>query len=111
VVGIADSHRLSKAMSSDRFTQQIKDGHQNRLREEITGYLENYFEESGASRPTNIESYIQKQTTLVLERMYAEDVDPSPEDEDPNTVPGDYYRESIADYGTVYTDYNLDDME
>jgi len=89
-------------------SQQIKDGHQNRLREEIVAHVDDYFEESGAQRPANIESYIQEQTTQVLERMYAEDEDPRPEDEDPATVEGDYYRESIADYGTVYEDYDLD---
>lgn len=92
-------------------SQHIKNGHQNRIREEIVAYLDEYFDESGAPRPANIGSYIQEQTTLVLERMYAEDEDPRPEDEDPDTVVGDYYRESIADYGTVFTDYNLDEEE
>ena len=92
-------------------SQLIRDGHYNRLREEIATYLDNYFDESGLPRPEDIERYIEDQTNTVLERMYAEDTDPYPEDEDPETVPGDYYRESIEEYGTVYTDYNLDDNE
>lgn len=89
-------------------SQLIKDGHYNRLREEIVAHLDDYFEESGLPRPEDIERYIQDQTNTVLDRMYAEDEDPRPEDEDPETVVGDYYRESISDYGTVYTDYDLD---
>lgn len=88
----------------------VKDGHQNRLREEIVAYLEEYFEESGLPKPDDLESYIQEQTATVLARMYAED-EINPDEEDPETVPGDYYRESIADYGTVFTDYTLDDEE
>ena len=39
--------------------------------------------------------------------MYNED-DPHPDTEDPDLAEGDYYRESIAEYGTIYVDYPLE---
>jgi len=74
----------------------------NRIREEIVAYLE----ESGLPRPTNIEAYIHDQTNTVLAILYADkEMYLRPEEEDPETMEGDYYRESIADYGSVYGDF------
>ena len=76
------------------------------VREEISSYLDEYFEETGLPAPLNIEAYIVEQTNLVLTKMYA-DLDSSPDEEDPETTEGDYYRQSIAEYGNVYSDYPI----
>jgi hypothetical protein len=83
--------------------QRIDDGHRNRIREEITSYLDEYFRDSGYARPENIEAYIRTQTSIVLARLYSN----YEENVDPETVTGDYYREAIAEYGTVYDEYPL----
>jgi hypothetical protein len=86
----------------------IRDGHHNRLVAEIDAYLVEYDHEHSTEnyvRPTK--KYVQQQAKMVLERMYMDDED-DPEQCDPATEEGDYYRESIEEYGTLYTDYPMD---
>ena len=90
-------------------SQEIKVGHQKRLREEIVAYLEEYFEESGKSKPEDLELYIQNQIENILFRMY-EDCSTIDEEDNPETLPGDYYR-GVISYGTVYSDYNWEEVE
>lgn len=84
----------------NKMTKCRREGHYRRLLEEIVEYLDEYFEESKQIRPMDIGRYIQEQIIMILDKICIED-------EDPETVEGDYYRESISEYGTVYTDYDL----
>jgi hypothetical protein len=91
--------------------EDLKIGHTNRIIDEIVAYLDEYFDESGTQRPADIESYIQKQCDKVLNGLYGEN---DPEDEhvstmDSDVVEGDYYREAIAEYSTVFADYTMDE--
>jgi hypothetical protein len=73
-----------------------------RLVEEIKGYLEN----TGIPLPSNINTYIQDQAKMILEKMYKQDDEEfNPANVSPASAEGDYYRESIEEYGTVYYDY------
>ncbi len=79
------------------------EAHSKRVREEIVSYLDEYFNESGIERPADLESYIEEQINIILGRI-AEDS----ETVNPENLEGDYYRDSINEYGTVYQRYSLD---
>jgi hypothetical protein len=93
-------------------TNQYKKGHEMNIREEIISYLDEYFNESGKQRPSNIDAYISAQTAIVLDRLYngVNLFEEHPNDIDPNNIVMDYYREAICEFGDVYTTYMLDDM-
>ena len=76
-----------------------KNGHRNRIWDEIASY----FARCG-HKSTDIESYINEQTNIVLERMYKE-AHHDPENENPEIALGCYYRMYIARYGLVYDDF------
>jgi hypothetical protein len=76
-------------------------GHAARLREEIISHMDEYYEMTGDIT----DNYIQAQIELVLKGIYETDGEENPDTIDPETVEGDYYRESISEYGTVYKDY------
>jgi hypothetical protein len=86
-------------------------GHKNRLIEEIRSYVNAYFEDAGEQMPNDIGYYILDQSDMVLDGMVAED---GPAEDhvsvtDPASVEADYYRFAIAEYGTMFTDFPLDE--
>jgi hypothetical protein len=96
----------------NQMAQSRAEGHSNRLREEILAHIEEYFADRDQSIPTGMEDYVRTQTRHILERMYTdEDAESRPEDVNPDKVEGDYYREYIAEYGTIYSDYSIDDED
>ena len=91
-------------------TKSRVEGHRDRLHEEIVAYLKEYMSEYDLPVPVLVETddYIRRQTLRILEQMYQEDADPHPDEVDPNLIEGDYYRESIAEFGTLYVDFPMD---
>jgi len=78
------------------------EGHRDRIREEIISYL--------GSRSANLANYVQAETETVLNGLYNDsESDIHPDNLDPETEEGDYYRESIAEYGTVFEEYPPED--
>ena len=62
--------------------------------------------------PVGMEDYIRAQILRILEGMYHdEDVDFRPDEVNPEDVEGDYYREYISKYGTIYVKYPVDEDE
>ena len=83
-----------------------------KIREEITSYISEYLEEYGNPNDINqpnMKEYIEKQVMDVVDKMYSGPIDDDthPSNIDLMHVEGDYYRESIYEYGTVYDDYRL----
>ena len=83
-------------------------GHKENLREEISSYLEDMT--SCELSPEQLDKYIETQVEMVIKGMYEEILDdpedgPEHEFQNPDTVPHDYYRENIDQFGTLYTDY------
>lgn len=87
-----------------------RDGHRTRLAEEIRSCIEEYTREyPDDKKDFDIKEYIVKQAEIVLNKMYEEYTDKdAPENNAPDSTDADYYRESINEYGTVYTDFDLD---
>jgi len=83
-------------------------GHITRLTEEIVAHLTEYL--TSHNRPisdlntSSMRSYINSQVMRIARGMCS-DEEFHPSKVDPQTVEGDYYRESIEEYGTLYNDY------
>ena len=89
-------------------------GHLTRLREEIVSCITEFLEEndqplSRLDSPTMVK-YINDQISRVFAGMCQVPSNDQfhPSNVDDRTVDADYYRESIAEFGTVYIDYRLD---
>lgn len=94
---------------STETTECPGDRHLQRLREEIVSYLSVYLSPEEIEGP-EIAGYIEDELRLIATGLCADpSSDDYPMDMDPDQTEGDYYRDSIAEYGTVYQRYSDDE--
>jgi ethanolamine utilization protein EutQ (cupin superfamily) len=102
----------------------IDNKHRKNIREEIIAHIEESFrtregeEEDEAKVERHVRAkmnnsritiYILEQTEAVFNGLLnEEDPELRPDNMNPDTVERDYYRESIEEYATVYTDYPVE---
>lgn len=80
--------------------------HVDNIRNEILSYIEESLSQSGTEDLLDTIEIKNNQTKIVYTGMCSvgEDDEFHPNNVDPQTVEHDYYRESISEYGSVYTE-------
>lgn len=88
----------------------IKCGHEKRIREEIVSELNEYFSMSKKQKPDNINDYILEQTKIVLEKLYEHEEELELENVNPKTASKYFYIDAIGEYSNIIYEYSFLDI-
>jgi hypothetical protein len=90
------------------FDELRKEKHRDNIRNQIISFLNEYFEQTGAQKPKNIDQYILEQVAIVIIRLYNQHYDfddLDPRNVDPDIIETETYHDAIDEFGSVFTDY------
>ena len=86
--------------------QENPDRLENKYREEVESYINEYEYEEGTVVP-NKKNYITRQIDLVVRGILGESYDPEFDFNDLDSFPRDFFRDDIYKHGTMYNDYTF----